>query len=67
MAHLMPSSAIEAANSVVHEIFTDGTIDEGCPAPYDKVTLKTVRGIYQMFTDKIYRYYMQSNYIVSYS
>ena len=42
LAHLMPSSAIEAANSAVGEIFTDGTIDEDSPTPCDKVTLKTV-------------------------
>ena len=28
LARLIPSSAIEAANSTVHEIFTNGTIDE---------------------------------------
>ena len=48
----MPSSAIEAANSAVREIFTDGTIDEDSPTTCDKVTLKTVRGTYQTFTDK---------------
>jgi len=52
LARLMPSSAIEAANSAVREIFTDGTIDEDSPTPCDKVTLKTVRGTYQTFTDK---------------
>ena len=37
----MPSSAIEAANSVaIHEFFTDGIIDEDSPTPCDKVTLK---------------------------
>ena len=52
LARLMQSSAIEAANSAVREIFTDGTIDEDSPTPCNKVTLKTVRGTYQMFTDK---------------
>jgi len=42
LAHLMPSSAIEAANSTVFEIFTNGTIDEDSPTPCNKVTLKTV-------------------------
>ena len=52
LARLMPSSAIEAANSAVREIFTDGTFDEDSPTPSNKVTLKIVRGTYQMFTDK---------------
>jgi len=29
----MPSSAIEAANSAVNEIFIDGTINEDSPTP----------------------------------
>jgi len=33
----MPSLAIEAANSVVREIFTDGTIDEDSPTPEDSL------------------------------
>ena len=52
LARRMTSSAIEAANSAVREIFTDDTIDEDSPTPCDKVTLKTVRGTYQTFTDK---------------
>jgi len=35
---LMPSSAIETANSTVREIFTNGTINEDNPTPCDKVT-----------------------------
>ena len=48
----MPSSAIEAANSAVREIFFNGNIDEDSPTPCVKVTLKTLRGTYQTFTDK---------------
>jgi len=33
----MPSLAIEAANSTVHEIFTNGTIDEDSPTPEDSL------------------------------
>ena len=43
LARLMPSSAIEAANSAVREIFTDSTIYEDSSTPCNKVTLKTVR------------------------
>ena len=45
LARIMPSSATEligAANSAIHEIFTNGTINEDSPIPCDKMTLKTV-------------------------
>jgi len=37
LACLMPSSAIEAANSTICEIFTNGTIDEDSPTPCNKL------------------------------
>ena len=54
LACLMTSSAIEAANSAVQEIFTYiySTIDEDSSTPCNKVMLKTVRGTYYIFTDK---------------
>ena len=51
-ARLMLSLAIDAANSAVRGVFTDGTINEDSPTPCDKVTLTTVHGTYQTFTDK---------------
>ena len=48
----MLSSAIVTANSTVCEIFIDDTIDEDSHTPCDKVTVKTVHGTYQVFTDK---------------
>ena len=65
LARLIPSSAIEAANSAVREIFTYGTIDEDSPTPCDKVTLKTVRETYQSLLTKKRQNYMQSSYTVS--
>ena len=52
LALSMPSSAIEAANSVVREILTNNPIDEDSPIPCSKIMLKTVRGTYQINTDK---------------
>ena len=53
MARLIPSSAIEAANSAVREILPMALSMKTCsPTPCDKVTLKTVCGTYQTFTDK---------------
>ena len=52
LAPLMPSSTIQAANSAVREILTNNPIDEDSPIPCSKTTLKTVRGTYQIFTDK---------------
>ena len=47
---LMPSSAIEAANSAASEFLPmPGTIDEDSPTVCDKVIFKTVRGTYQEF------------------
>ena len=48
----MLSSAIVTADSVVCEIFIDDTVDEDSPTPCDKVTVKTVHGTHQVFTDK---------------
>jgi len=50
LARLMPSLAIEAANSAaVSEIFTDGTIDEDSPTPED--SLATIsRNIHKSFS-----------------
>jgi len=42
LACLMPSSAIEVANSAVCEIFTDGTINDNSPTPCDKVSFSFV-------------------------
>ena len=47
----MSSSAIEAANSAISEIFifTYGSTDEDSPTACNKVALKTVRRTYQKF------------------
>jgi len=37
LARLIPRLAIEATNSTVHEIFTNGTIDEDSPTPEDSL------------------------------
>ena len=42
LAHLKPSSAIEAANSAICEILTYGMISEDSPSPCNKVIFKTV-------------------------
>ena len=52
LARLMLSSAIVTANSTVCEIFIDDTIDEYSHTPCDKMTLKTVHGTHQVFTNK---------------
>ena len=44
LACLMPGSAIEAANGVVHEIFTNGSINEDSPTPYN-ISVGLSRGI----------------------
>ena len=50
LACLMLGSAIVTANSAVCEIFD--TIDKYSHTPCDKVTLKTIHGTHQVFTDK---------------
>ena len=46
----MPSSAMEAANSIVSEFFAHGTIQQRRQSHCcDKVTLKTVCGTYKNF------------------
>ena len=47
----MPSSAIEAANSAIREIFifTLGSTNEDSPTACDKVALKMVHKTYQEF------------------
>ena len=52
LARLMLGSAIVTANSTVCEIFIDDTIDKYSHTPCDKVTLKTIHGTHQVFTDK---------------
>jgi len=71
LACLMPSLAIEATNSPVREIFTDGTINEDTqdsPTPED--SLATIsKNIHKSFSFVYnynnYYYYMQSSYTVS--
>ena len=52
VALLIPSSDIKAANSAVREFLTNKPIDEDSPTPCNKITLKTVRGTCQIFSDK---------------
>ena len=47
---LMPSSAIEAADSTVSEFFTHGTINKDSPTACDKVTLNSTWNIPRMQT-----------------
>jgi len=42
LACLMPSLAIETANSTICEIFTDGTINEDSPTPCDNASFSFV-------------------------
>jgi len=49
LARLMPSLAIEATNSAVHEIFTNGTIDEDSPTPEDSLAT-ILKNIHKSFS-----------------